>query len=434
LAIALFVSFGDIALVARSRRKTPEEGQLVCLKLVRAVQPFCDVLKVADDDVHGNCKLAVTDVLLVLLAAFFNPTVRSLRLIEQLSQMDWVKGQIAVDRVCRSTLSDAMCRFDPQALAPVIDGLMRQLPQLGRRDKDLAGLCKQVIAADGSSFDLAADVAWAMMRRRGGKTNKSHGTCRLNLQLDIDRFVPTDLSLSGAEEGSEAAAFLKRIVGGVIYLFDRNFVHFGLVNRVLSQGSDLVLRLRSDTRFNSTAELPLCERDIQAGIQSDRQGVLPGSAGGRTGPPFTQTLREVILAGDDGKPLRILTNLLDVPAYVIAELYRRRWQIELFFRWLKVWAGFEHLISHNQRGVTFQLYVAVIACLLMHVRTGRKVNKYGLFLFGQVAAGLATLEQILPMLERIEREKELERRRLARKKEQKLLNAPASKNPTPANG
>jgi hypothetical protein len=415
--------------VARARKKPIEEDKLVCLKLVAAVQPFCDSLAIAQESVHGNCRLFLSDTLLVLLAAFFNPTVRSLRLVEQLSQMNWIKGQLNVDRVCRSTLSDALARFDPGLLLPVINGLMQQLPQLAKRDGDLAGICKQIIAGDGSSFDLAADVAWAMMRGRGGRKDKKHATCRLNLQLDIDTFVPADLSVSGADEGSEAGAFMKRILPGVIYLLDRNFVHFGLINRVLERGSDLVLRLRSDTKFNFTTDNPLCAKDIQAGILSDRQGVLPGSAGSRTGPPPTQTLREVILTGDDGKPLRILTNLLDVPAHVIAELYRRRWQIELFFRWLKVWAGFEHLMSHNQEGVTFQFYVAVIACLLMHVRTGRKVNKYAVFLFGQVAAGLATLEQVLPMLERIEREKELERQRLARKKAKKLT-GPALKNPT----
>jgi hypothetical protein len=85
-----------------------------------------------------------------------------------------------------------------------------------------------------------------------------------------------------------------------------------------------------------------------------------------------------------------------------------------------VWANFDHLISQSKNGVTFQLYTAVIACLLMHVRTGRKVNKYALFLFGQVAAGQATLDQILPMLEKIEREKQLERDRLARKKAEQL--------------
>jgi hypothetical protein len=101
----------------------------------------------------------------------------------------------------------------------------------------------------------------------------------------------------------------------------------------------------------------------------------------------------------------------------------------LFFRWLKVRAGFEHLISQSKNGMTFQFHVAVIGCLLKHVRTGRKVNKYAIFLFGHVATGMTTLEQILPILEKIEREKELERRRLARKKQQKLLANATAKMP-----
>lgn len=294
-------------------------------------------------------------------------------------------------------------------------------------------MCRRLIAADGSTFSLAADVAWAMMRRRGNKADsrggpEHHGTCRLNLQLDVDRFVPADLSVSGKDEGSEAAAFVKRVMSDVVYLLDRNFVHFGMINAVLDAGSDLVLRLRADTKFQFSQERPLSGKDVEAGVMSDRVGVLPGSVGSRTGPPPKQLLREVVVEGADGKPLRLLTNLLDLPAHVIAELYRLRWQIELFLRWLKVCVGFEHLISHSPRGVTFQFYVAVIARLLMHVRTGRKVNKYAVFLFGQVAAGHVTLEQILPMLERVEREKELERQRRARKKARRALEA-ASKNP-----
>jgi hypothetical protein len=308
---------------------------------------------------------------------------------------------------------------------------MKQMPALKRKDRDLEKICKQVIAGDGSSFGLAADVTWALMRRRGGKDNRKQATCRLNLQLDIDRLVPVDMSVSGKDEGSEAAAFMKKIHSGVVYLFDRNFVHFGLINTVLQHDSDFVLRLRKDTKFQPVSENPLAATDAEAGVVSDRVGILPGSADGRTGrtgPPPAQELREVLVNGDDGKPLRLLTNLLDLPAQVIANLYRKRWQVELFFRWLKVWAGFEHVMSHSRQGITFHFYVAVIGCLLIHVRTGRKVNKYSLFLFGQVAANLAKIDKILPMLERIEREKELERQRLARKRAQKKL-AGSLKNP-----
>jgi hypothetical protein len=419
--------------MAARRRKTVKEDDVTCLKLVRAVLPFCLSLDIANHPVHGNTRLQVTDALLVLLCAFFNPTVRSLRLVEQLSQMPWAQEHVDIERVCRSTLSDALARFDPQVLVPLINRLSQEIPCLARHDRDLANICKQVIAGDGSNFNLAADVAWALLRSRGGASPGKHGYCRLNLQLDVDHFTPVDLSVSGCDEGSEAGAFQKRILGGVLYLFDRNFVHFGLINTVLERGSDFVLRVRKDTGFDASTENVLAARDVEAGVISSRIGILPGSPGGRTGPPPAQLLREVIINGDDGKPLRLLTNLLDVPAHVIAALYRRRWQVELFLRWLKVWAGFEHVMSHSHNGVTFNFYVAVIGCLLMYVRTGRKVNKYSLFLFGQVAAGHTTLEKILPMLERIEREKELERQRLARKRAQKNLSG-ALKNPAQLSG
>jgi hypothetical protein len=415
--------------MAAKAKKPVEQKDLVALKIVRAVVPFTRALKLSPQHQHGNTLLELSDVLLVMLGAFFNPLAQSQRLIEQMSQLPWAQDHLSVERVCRSTLSDALARFDPEQLQPVIEALRQQIPHLRHLDSDLERVCKKLVAGDGSTFDLAADVAWAMMHPRGGKDKRSHGSCRLNLQLYIDSFIPLDLSVSGADEGSEAAAFNKRILSGLTYLFDRNFVHFGLINNVLEQGSDLVLRLRKDTKFQPTQNLPLSAKDIEAKVISDRIGRLPGSASSRTGPPPTQLLREILIEGDDGKPLRLLTNLLDLPAHIIAALYRQRWQVELFFRWLKVWVGFKHLISHSKKGVTFQFYVAVIACLLMHMHTGRKVNKYSVFLFSQVAAGTVSLEKILPMLERIEREKELERQRLARKKAQKQLSGSVSKNP-----
>lgn len=405
--------------MARRRRPQIEQDQLKCLKIVRQALPLVRGLDAATHPVHGNVQLHITDALLVLLAAFFNPTVRSLRLIEQLSQMQWVKGELNVQRVCRSTLSDALERFDPQHLVPLIQGLVQQVPHLQRIDGDLEKLCRRIIAADGSMFTLAADVAWALLHTR--RDGSKQAQCRLNLQLDIDSFTPADLSVSGADEGSEPAAFLGRLAAGAIYLLDRNFLHFAMLRSVLEMGSDFVLRLRKSGSFAGWRELDLSARDVEAGVISDRVGILPDRGRSRTGPPPQRPLREVVIADrDGGQPMRILTSLLEVPACIIAALYRQRWQVELFFRWLKIWAGFEHLISHSRKGITMQFYVAVIACLLMHIRTGRKVNKYMLFLMGQVAAGLASFEQIMPMLERIEREKELERQRLARKKH-KLL-------------
>jgi hypothetical protein len=416
--------------MARGRKPNPpvKQEDLSCLGIVRQILPYRNWLAeraAVDETEHGNTRLRQIDVLLVLLAGFFNPAVRSLRLIEQLSQLPWVRGHLAVKKAARSTLSDALKRFDPQALVPLIEQLMQEIPALekmsrvDREVRDLLGACREIIAADGSMFSAASDVVWAL--NQGGRGGKSQAV-RMNLQLDVERFFPVDLSISGSEQGSEPAAYLGRLLSGVIYLVDRNYVHFGFINAVLEAQSDFVLRLKSDTRFEVQDAQPLTARDVEAGVVSDSVGILPGSKNSRTGPPPQRRLREVVVIdASTGKPMRLLTSLLDVPAWVVAELYRLRWKIELFLRFFKVSAGEEHLISHDRNGITTQFYVAVIACLLMYVRTGRKVNKYALFLFGQVASGQVSLEQILPMLQQIEREKELERKRLDRKKATKAL-------------
>ena len=419
-----FIAGGGILSGVKRGRKPNlpvEEDKLACLSIVRLLQHHRDRLAGASHPQHGNVRLELTDALAVMLAAFFNPAVRSLRLIEQLSQIPWVKGQLQVQRVCRSTLSDAFERFEPEQLRPLIEELTQQAPQLGRMDGDLASLCRRVVAGDGSYWNIPADVLWALAQNRGGKGQTTRRAVRINWQLDVSSFTPTDLSVSGADEGSEAAAFIKGLVSGVIYVIDRNFVHFDFINAVLAKGSDLVLRLRSDTKFQASQTLALCEKDQAAGVTSDRLGKLPGSSQkqgkSRTGRPPEQALREVILVDPQtGKSVRLITSLLDVPAHIIGTIYRHRWQIELFFRWLKVWANFDHLLSHGKKGITLQFYVAIIACLLMYVRSGRKLNKYSLFLLGQVAAGQIEFDAIVPMLDRIEREKEQQRQRRLRKK------------------
>ena len=90
--------------------------------------------------------------------------------------------------------------------------------------------------------------------------------------------------------------------------------------------------------------------------------------------------------------------------------------MELFLRFLKCTAGFDHLISKSRNGITLQLYVAMIATLLLHLATGQRVSKYSLFWLNSVATGQATWEQMQEGLARVEREKALERARLKKKR------------------
>ena len=139
----------------------------------------------------------------------------------------------------------------------------------------------------------------------------------------------------------------------------------------------------------------------------------------------TQTLRLVSVWDPKNKEqVRLLTNRLDLPAWAIGYLYRCRWIIELFFRWLKVTAGFSHLLSTSANGITLQFYVAMICTLLIHIRTGLPVDKYSLLALGLVAQGRCSYEDQLPVLLKRQRERMLERERLAKKKAQKTEQMP----------
>jgi hypothetical protein len=236
----------------------------------------------------------------------------------------------------------------------------------------------------------------------------------LNLQLDVLQFVPTSFDLSGAGDGSESAAFARSLQSDCIYLFDRNFVDFVFLHAVLDKHSDFVVRLKADTVFVPVQTRLLTEQDRAANILSDRIGHVPGC---RSSPGFGQKLfREVIVWDEKNKKeVRLLTTLLDLPASTIGQLYRYRWMIELFFRWLKCIAKMEHLISHNANGIAIQLYVAVIAVLLSYLRTGQRPGVYEFNCLCWVARGIMSVANMQEVLARRQRERDLAKARRLKK-------------------
>jgi hypothetical protein len=134
----------------------------------------------------------------------------------------------------------------------------------------------------------------------------------------------------------------------------------------------------------------------------------------------------IVATDRSGKPEAIvllsnLTGVATVPARVVGAVYRQRWQVELFFKWLKCFARMDHLLSTSRNGITFQLYVAVIGVLMMYVQTGRRVSIYALAALGRLARGECTLQQAMDVIARREREREMNRARQARLRARKKL-------------
>jgi IS4 transposase len=186
-----------------------------------------------------------------------------------------------------------------------------------------------------------------------------------------------------------------------------------------AKNADFVMRIREPgprvPKLDTVATRELTPEARAAGVTSDRLVRLVGSTH-RTPPDMI--LREVVIVSPDdpGNPVYLLTTLLDVDASVIGLLYRNRWQIELFFRWLKSYARFDHLISHGREGVLLNFYVAVIGVTLLYLHAGHRPSKYLFIMMGMVANGSASLEEIMPILRERERQCQMQRDRVARKR------------------
>jgi hypothetical protein len=374
-----------------------------------------------EKDAHGNRDLFLDDVFTAYLLAFFNPSLRSLRLLEDFSVTQQAQRYLSIPKLCKSTLSDFNQLADPTRLQPIIDHLRREIlkPGRGRPTNPLEDLHRQVLAVDGTFLNAAADVVWAI-KKRGMKSG-----ARLDFHVDVNTWLPEVLVIGSPDE-SETKTATATITPGAIHLYDRGIFSFALIEA--HQDADFVMRIRQPgprcPQFVATEERKISEAARQAGVVSDRVGYLAGSDH-RTAPKAL--LRAVVIIPPEDpenpsrskEPVRLLTNLLDLDASVIGLLYRHRWQVELFFRWLKCYARFDHLISHNRDGVLLNFYVAVVAVTMMYLHSGYRPSKYLFSLMGMVANGSATMEEIMPILRERERRNQLERDRVARKRAEK---------------
>jgi hypothetical protein len=395
-------------------------------KLVKMLQRTVQRLRTEESaSQHGNRGLFLDDVFVAYLLAFFNPSIRTLRTIEDFSQTRQAQRHLSTPRICKSTLSDFHRLVDPQRLAPLIDQLRARLQRkfpVHERPAELSELLPLVLAVDGTFFAAAADVAWAVGTRNQHAVRRR---ARLDVQLDVHTWLPEVIAVPEPRQG-EAHCAASTIQPGAIHVYDRGFGSFELIAAhyersaaaEASPRAQFVLRCKShQLRFEANETRPLEAAERTAGVASDRLGRLIGSPGH---PAPSVTLREVVLARDEGEPLRLLTNLTDVPAETIGQLYRQRWQIELFFRWLKCYANFDHLISHDRRGVLLHFYVVVIGVMLMYLHTGYRPSKYAAALLS-TAVGGGDLDDLLPILRERERQCELARRSAQRRRAKKKL-------------
>jgi hypothetical protein len=352
-----------------AKQQTPiQEKDLKGLKYFKLLGPLLDRLH--DDatsrDRAGNRKLFYDQYACLLLLSFFNPIVKSLRGIQQASSLDKVQSMLGCNRVSRGSLSEASQVFDPELLHAIIGGLAaKALPLIhGKEAEALRGLT----AVDGSLMPALPRMAWALW------VDPKNRAAKIHVHFDVLKGVPVEATVTTGN-GSETKQLQATLQALRLYAIDRGYADYQLFQDIIDAGSDFIGRIRDNAVWKVVKERPLSPEAIAAGVLSDRE-VWLGCP--KSGAVLTQTLRvvEVQTGKMDSKShpeiLLLATNRLDLDAELVALGYRFRWAVELFFRWFKCILGCRHLLANSPNGVTIQVYLAIIASLLISLWVGRK--------------------------------------------------------------
>ena len=335
-------------------------------------------------DRAGNRQLHFDQYCMLILLYLFNPVVTSLRGLQQASELAKVQKKLGCPRSSLGSLSEAATVFDPRRLQETIGELGQQLQPLGR-DPRLRDVPGALTAVDGTLLAALPSMMQASCR----KANTGSGLVkwRLHTHFEVDRHVPTRMEVTpnGGGEHDERSVLERTLEADRTYVMDRGYAKFALFNRIVAAGSSYVCRVRDNSVYDVQESRELTAADRALHVLSD-QIVTMGSGKADARPDHKLRLVTVRISphtsrgkyqggstgpGSDGI-LRIATNLLDVPAEIIALIYIYRWTIEIFFRFFKHVLGCRHLLSHNQNGIEIQTYCAIIACLLISLWTGRK--------------------------------------------------------------
>ena len=154
------------------------------------------------------------------------------------------------------------------------------------------------------------------------------------------------------------------IEAGATYVFDLGYYDYGWWATLHHAGCRIVTRLKANTPFEVVEERPLAPG---SSILSDRIGYLPKRLAASRRNPMSDQVREIQVTIETGKVLRIFTNDLIASAQEIADLYKRRWAIELFFRWVKQTLRITHFLGTSENAVRIQIAIALIAFLLLRL-------------------------------------------------------------------
>lgn len=398
--------------MANKKREKIRERDITGLKYFDQLLPLMSRLHEVgcERDKAGNRKLHFDQYCMLILVYLFNPIVTSLRGIQQASELKKVQRKLKCPRASLGSLSEATDVFDPERLQEIVQELFAETKPLVD-DSRLDAFSRRLVAVDGTllaKFPQITQAAWQKRKHPDG--------WRLHTHFEILRGVPTQVTLTdGRNSGAsnEKAVLRRTLETDCCYLTDRGYEQFSLFNAIVDAGSSYVCRIRNDHHFEVDQSREISAEATKAGVIEDAVGTLGSPRSKRIEHPHhavrivrirvePQEKRGGRRRAAATQEIVLATNMLAVPADVVATLYRHRWTIEVFFRFFKHILGCRHLLSEDPEGIEIQTYMAIIACLLISLWTGRKptLRTYEMICFYFI--GWADEEELLTHISKLQ--------------------------------
>lgn len=362
-------------------KKKPKikESQLAGFKYFKVVNKMLQRLHDAgcQRDIAGNRKLHMDQYVSLILLYMFNPICDSLRSIHRVSELKKVQKKLGAARASLGSLSEASTVFDSELLKNIIQELSLKLPNVSK----IAGFDNSkgiLTAVDGSVIEAVGKMAWALWR-------SDRNGIKIHCQYEILKGTPVSMEVTDAN-ANEKAVLAKILQPNRIYVLDRGYAKYSLLQKIINTKSSFICRIRDNAIYKTIEDKKLSNKAIKEGIVFDKTVEL----GGETAERKLKNIRIIAVkcnptgprsrTGGRGGPkqgqiLLIATDRFDLEPETIAAIYKHRWTIEIYFRFFKHVLGCRHLISHNKNGIEIQVYMAIIACMLISLWTGRKPTK-----------------------------------------------------------
>jgi hypothetical protein len=276
-------------------------------------------------------------------------------------------------RISRSTLADANETRDWRIYADFAQSLIRTARGLYLDDPLAVDLANTVYALDATIIDLCLSVfPWARYRRRDAAV-------KLHTQLDLRGVIPTVVHIT---EGTRAdVTFLDDLTlePGAIYIMDRGYLDFARLHRFTQGAAFFVTRTKKGIQFRRRTSHPV---DFATGLQSDHTVGLATAASRLAYPSPLRRVR--YLDPETDKRFTFLTNHFTVPALTISQLYKSRWQVELFFRWIKQHLRIKAFYGTSENAVKTQIWTALSVYVLVAIVKKRLALETSLYKLLQI--------------------------------------------------